>query len=104
MTPVRGHPSRIFQRKDIKGIMLGSRGNPSRERYRGMGSIVKLEGNWEFGFDPVDAGLIDQWYRKRPAQLKKVTLPHVWNSETNDEAAHIGYYFKEFTVDKKESP
>lgn len=69
-----------------------------------MGSIVKLEGSWEFSFDSVDAGLIDQWYRRRPAQVKKVSLPHVWNAESNDENAHIGYYFKEFTVDKKESP
>jgi hypothetical protein len=69
-----------------------------------MGNIVKLEGSWEFSFDPVDAGLIDQWYRKRPSQVKKVSLPHVWNGENNDENAHIGYYFKEFTVDKKESP
>lgn len=69
-----------------------------------MGNIVKLDGNWEFSFDPVDAGLIDQWYRRRPSQVKKVSLPHAWNGETNDENAHIAYYFKEFTVDKKESP
>jgi beta-galactosidase len=69
-----------------------------------MGSIVKLDGSWEFNFDPVDAGLIDQWYRRKPAQLKKVSIPHVWTAESNDENAHIAYYFKEFQVDKKESP
>jgi beta-galactosidase len=69
-----------------------------------MGSVVKLDGNWDFSFDAVDAGLIDQWYRKKPAQSKKVSLPHVWNLESNEENAHIAYYFKEFVVDKKESP
>ena len=69
-----------------------------------MGSVVKLDGNWDFSFDPVDAGLIDQWYRKKPTQTKKVSIPHVWNLESNDENAHIAYYFKEFVVDKKESP
>lgn len=69
-----------------------------------MATIVKLDGNWEFSFDPVDAGLIDQWYRKKPASAKKVSLPHVWNLEANDEDAHIAYYFREFQVDKKESP
>ncbi len=69
-----------------------------------MGTIVKLDGNWDFCFDPVDAGLIDQWYRKKPAQLKKVSIPHVWSQEANEEDAHIAYYFHEFIVDKKESP
>lgn len=69
-----------------------------------MATIVKLDGTWEFAFDPVDAGLIDQWYRKKPASVKKVSLPHVWNLEANEEDAHIAYYFKEFQVDKKESP
>ena len=69
-----------------------------------MGSVVKLDGNWEFSFDPVDTGLIDQWYRRKPAQTKKVSLPHAWTPENSDESAHIGYYFKEFIVDKKESP
>jgi beta-galactosidase len=69
-----------------------------------MGSIVKLDGQWDFSFDPVDTGLIDQWYRKKPAQTKKVSLPHVWNLESNEENAHIAYYFQEFIVDKKESP
>lgn len=69
-----------------------------------MGSVVKLDGNWDFSFDPVDAGLIDQWYRKKPAQTKKVSIPHVWTLESNEENAHIAYYFKEFIVDKKESP
>ncbi len=69
-----------------------------------MATIVKLDGTWEFSFDPVDAGLIDQWYRKKPASVKKVSLPHVWGLEANEEDAHIAYYFKEFQVDKKESP
>ncbi len=69
-----------------------------------MATIVKLDGSWEFSFDSVDAGLIDQWYRKKPATTKKVSLPHVWNLESNEENAHIAYYFKEFQVDKKESP
>ncbi len=69
-----------------------------------MGSIVKLDGNWDFSFDPVDTGLVDQWYRKKPAQTKKLPVPHVWNLEPNEENAHIAYYFKEFIVDKKESP
>jgi hypothetical protein len=69
-----------------------------------MATIMKLDGTWEFSFDAVDAGLIDQWYRKKPASVKKVTLPHVWNLESNEENAHIAYYFREFQVDKKESP
>ncbi len=69
-----------------------------------MGTIVKLDGNWDFCFDSVDTGLIDQWYRRKPAQTKKVSLPHVWTLESNEENAHIAYYFKEFIVDKKESP
>jgi beta-galactosidase len=69
-----------------------------------MATIVKLDGAWDFSFDAVDAGLIDQWYRKKPAQTKKATLPHVWHMETNEENAHIAYYFKDFIVDKKESP
>ncbi len=69
-----------------------------------MANILKLDENWDFCFDPVDAGLIDQWYRKKPLSVKKVKIPHVWNLENNEEDAHIAYYFKEFAVDKKESP
>lgn len=68
-----------------------------------MGSVVKLEGNWDFCFDPVDAGVIDQWFKKKPSQTAEISLPHVWSQEKNEEEAHIGYYFKSFTVDKKES-
>jgi len=69
-----------------------------------MATIVKLDGTWDFCFDAVDAGLIDQWYRRKPGTAKKVSLPHVWNLESNEENAHIAYYFKEFQADKKESP
>ena len=39
-----------------------------------MATIVKLDGAWDFSFDAVDAGLIDQWYRKKPAQTKSLVM------------------------------
>jgi hypothetical protein len=67
-----------------------------------MAEIVRFEEDWEFCFDPVDAGLIDQWHRRKPQNLRKVRLPHLFAHESNPDNAFIGYYFKEFTFDKKE--
>jgi beta-galactosidase len=68
-----------------------------------MANNVVFDDGWEFCFDPVDAGLIDQWYRRKPAETRQVQLPHLFSAEPNPEGAHIGYYFKSFILDKKDS-
>jgi len=68
-----------------------------------MANNVVFDDEWDFCFDPVDAGLIDQWYKHQPGDTKPVRLPHLWNQEANPEGAHIAYYFKSFHLDKKDS-
>ncbi len=67
-----------------------------------MADILRFEEDWEFCFDPVDTGLVDQWYRRKPDHLRKVKLPHLFAYDQNPDNAFIGYYFKDFTFDKKE--
>ncbi len=68
-----------------------------------MTEIIRFEEDWEFRFDALDAGLIDQWHRHKPDNLRKVKLPHLFAQEANPENAFIGYYFKEFSFDKKDA-
>ena len=67
-----------------------------------MAEIVRFEEDWEFCFDPTDSGLENQWHRRKPAAVRKVRVPHLFVHEANPENAYIGYYYKEFTIDKKE--
>ncbi len=68
-----------------------------------MANNVVFDDAWDFCFDPVDAGLIDQWYRHKPAETRSVRLPHLWTQDPNPESAHIAYYFKSFHLDKKDT-
>lgn len=67
-----------------------------------MADIIRFEDNWEFCFDPTDAGIEGQWFRLKPSTTRTVSLPHLFQNEPNPEGATIGYYFREFTLDKKE--
>ncbi len=67
-----------------------------------MADIIRFEDNWEFCFDPTDAGMEGQWFRLKPATTRPVTVPHLFQNEPNPENATIGFYFREFTLEKKE--
>jgi hypothetical protein len=68
-----------------------------------MADIIRFEDNWEFCFDPADTGVNGQWFRLKPAATRKVSLPHIFQLESNPEGASIGFYFREFTFEKKEA-
>ncbi len=68
-----------------------------------MANTLRFEENWEFCFDPGDIGVQNDWPRFKPASgLKKVRVPHLFAHESNPENAFAGFYFKEFTLDKKD--
>ncbi|HLU69544.1 MAG TPA: hypothetical protein VKZ88_02115, partial [Fibrobacteria bacterium] len=67
-----------------------------------MADIIRFEDNWEFCFDPTDAGIEGQWFRLKPSGTRQVSIPHLFQNDPNPEGATIGYYFREFTLDKKE--
>jgi hypothetical protein len=67
-----------------------------------MADIIRFEDNWEFCFDPADAGVEGQWFRLKPNTTRKVAVPHLFLHEANPEGATIGFYFREFTLDKKD--
>jgi hypothetical protein len=68
-----------------------------------MADIIRFEEGWEFCFDAADKGVVEQWYRLKPDSVRKVSLPHLFIHEANPEAATIGFYFKEFALEKKDS-
>lgn len=68
-----------------------------------MSDVIRFEDGWEFCFDPADAGVAGQWFRLKPATTRKVSLPHLFQQEPNPEGASIGFYFREFTLDKKDA-
>jgi hypothetical protein len=67
-----------------------------------MADIIRFEDNWEFCFDAADAGVTGQWFRLKPAGTRKVSLPHLFQHEPNPEGASIGFYFRDFTLEKKD--
>src|SRR3954466_6443790 len=68
-----------------------------------MAEIIRFEDNWEFCFDPANAGTEQEWHRKKPSTaLRKVRVPHLFAHESNPENASVGYYFREFTPEFKE--
>ncbi len=69
-----------------------------------MGNSFKLEENWEFTFDSIDEGLIEEWFSKKPSKASKVSLPHDWSGIKGGENAHIGFYFQSFTPEKRTGP
>ncbi len=69
-----------------------------------MGNSFKLEENWEFIFDPLDEGLLEEWFVKKPPKAAKAALPHDWTGIRGSENAHIGYYFNTFTPEKRTGP
>ena len=68
-----------------------------------MADIIRFEDNWEFCFDPADTGVESQWYRLKPAETRKVSLPHLFSHDPNPEGASVGFYFREFTLEKKDA-
>jgi len=68
-----------------------------------MAEIIRFEDNWEFCFDAANAGVDGQWFRLKPANTRKVTLPHLFLHESNPEGATVGFYFREFTLEKKDA-
>src|SRR5690606_22714721 len=45
----------------------------------------------------------EQWFRLKPAGVRKVALPHLFLHEPNPEGASIGFYFREFTLEKRDA-
>ncbi len=68
-----------------------------------MADIIRFEEGWEFCFDPADVGVTDQWFRLKPEATKKVPLPHLFTLESNPDGASVGFYFKEFPLEKKDT-
>lgn len=68
-----------------------------------MADIIRFDENWEFCFDPADAGVEGQWFRLKPAGTRKVSLPHLFSQEPNPENASIAFYFREFTLEKRDA-
>ncbi len=67
-----------------------------------MAEIIRLEDGWEFCFDVADEGIAGQWFRLKPENTRKVTVPHHFTEEPNPESASVAFYFREFTLDKKD--
>jgi hypothetical protein len=67
-----------------------------------MADIIRFEEGWEFCFDAADTGVTGQWFRLKPTGTRKVSLPHLFLHESNPEGASIGFYFREFTLEKKD--
>jgi hypothetical protein len=68
-----------------------------------MADVIRFVDGWEFCFDPANAGISEQWFRLKPSGTRKVSLPHLFQHDPNPEGASIGFYFREFTLDKKET-
>jgi beta-galactosidase len=68
-----------------------------------MAEIIRFEDNWDFCFDAADSGVTGQWFRLKPTGTRKVSLPHLFLHESNPEGASIGFYFREFTLEKKDA-
>ncbi len=69
-----------------------------------MSLILNVGGEWDFCFDSTDEGVSKSWFLQKPKDTHKVTLPHVWSMEpTPTEPSPVGFYFKKFMVDEKES-
>ena len=68
-----------------------------------MSLMLDVGGDWQFCFDNLDSGILSGWFKNKPPQTKKVNLPHIWQKEPKWQESHIGFYFKQFHVDKAES-
>jgi hypothetical protein len=68
-----------------------------------MADIIRFEEGWEFCFDAANVGVTDQWFRLKPDTTRKVVLPHLFIHEANPEGASVGFYFKEFPLEKKDT-
>ncbi|MBF0430627.1 MAG: hypothetical protein HQK83_05075 [Fibrobacteria bacterium] len=69
-----------------------------------MSLKLNVGGEWDFCFDPEDTGVQSQWYKNKPPETKKITLPHVWDIEENESDATVAFYFKRLDIDEGESP
>ena len=67
-----------------------------------MSTIVNLNGEWEFTWDAEAVGFSHRWYITVPENLQKVQVPHLWE-KAFAKPAHVGFYFKRFTVDPAEN-
>ena len=68
-----------------------------------MSLLLNFGGEWDFCFDPEDSGITAKWFVKKPSRTRKVTIPHVWDMESDKGSSHAAFYFKKFVIDKSES-
>ena len=68
-----------------------------------MSTIVSLNGEWDFAWDPDSVGFTHRWYVTPPDGLQKIATPAIWEKVTT-KSSMVGFYFKRFTVDPSENP
>jgi hypothetical protein len=68
-----------------------------------MSQIIDLNGDWKFITDSSNEGLENRWYATIPQDVRDITVPHIWEKDSEKTGA-VGFYYKEFNLDENENP
>lgn len=59
---------------------------------------IDLNGHWQFRTDPAREGSAQVWFRRLPANLETVDVPHTWNIGKYEDYEGTAWYFRSFLL------